>query len=78
MTGPGMMGGFGWMGLASIFWIVSLGLIIWAVVAFVQGIGRSGSHTASGTDSPLEILKKRYVRGEINKEEGLSLNHSGE
>lgn len=69
MMGSGMMGGFGWAGLASIFWVVLLGLIIWAVVVLVRGIGQSNSSTASGTNSALDILKKRYARGEINKEE---------
>ena len=68
MMGPGMMGGFGGMGLMSLFWIVILGLIIWAMVAAVRRPGESGSLTSS-TDSALEVLKKRYARGEINKEE---------
>lgn len=70
MMGPGMMGGFGTMGLMSVFWILVVGLIIWAVIAAGRGIGQSGgSDSASRSDSALEILKKRYARGEINKEE---------
>ena len=66
MMGPGMMGGFGfgWMWLMPIFWIVILGLIIWAVIAAVRGASQSG-----GSESALELLKKRYARGEISKEE---------
>ncbi|MBI4294999.1 MAG: SHOCT domain-containing protein [Chloroflexi bacterium] len=63
-----MMGGFGTMGLGMvIFW----GLIIWLVVTLVQG-GTSSSRYDSGPshpDSALEMLKKRYARGEISKEE---------
>lgn len=70
MMGSGMMGGFGAMGLMSIFWIVVLGLIIWAVVAAARGTGWAGGSESSGrSESALEILKRRYARGEINKAE---------
>lgn len=71
MTGPWMMGGFGWMWLMPIFWILFLGLIIWGVVALVRGAGQPrGTDASSGQpDSALEVLRKRYARGEINKEE---------
>ena len=69
MMGPGMMGGFG-MGWMSIVWIVVLGLIIWAVVAAARGTGWSGnSDSGNRSESALGILKRRYARGEINKEE---------
>ena len=68
MMGPGMMGGFGTMFLMPILWIVVLGLIIWAVVAAVRKTGESSSPTRS-SDSALEILKRRYARGEITKQE---------
>lgn len=68
MMGPGMMGGFGTMGFMAIIWIGILGLIIWAVVAAVRRTGESGS-PSQPADSALEILKRRYARGEINKEE---------
>ena len=68
MMGPGMMGGFGTMGFMAIIWIGVLGLIIWAVVTAVRRPGESGSQNQPA-DSALEILKKRYARGEINKEE---------
>lgn len=66
MMGPWMMGGFGWMWLMPFFWILVLGLIIWAIVAAVSRPTESGG---SSEDSALEILKRRYARGEINKEE---------
>jgi putative membrane protein len=66
MMGPAMMGGtMGFMGIA---WAVILGLIIWAVVAAVRGTSpQSGS--GGQPESALEILKKRYARGEIDKVE---------
>ncbi len=68
MMSPGMMGGYGTMFIMPILWIVVIGLIAWAVVAAVRRPGESDSAGRSA-DSALEILKKRYARGEINKEE---------
>jgi putative membrane protein len=69
MMGPGVMGGFGWMWLMPIFFIIFWGLVIWGIVALVRGLSGSRGSDSSKTDSALEILKKRYARGEINKEE---------
>ncbi len=69
MMGPGMMGGFGWMWFMPIFGILILGLIIWAVAAAVRGASQPSGSDSSRPDSALEVLKKRYARGEINKEE---------
>ena len=68
MMGPGMMGGFDIMFLMPILWIVVIGLIVWAVVVAVRRPGESDSSNRP-VDSALEILKRRYARGEINKEE---------
>ena len=65
MMGPGMMGGFSWMWLMPIFFIVFWGLVIWGI----RGLSGSRGSDSSKADSALEILKKRYARGEINKEE---------
>jgi putative membrane protein len=67
--GWGMMGGYGTMFFMPILGIVFLGLIIWAIVALVRGVGESRGTGSSMSDSALEILKRRYARGEINKEE---------
>ena len=71
MMGPGMMGGFGWGWFMPIFMILFWGLAIWGGVVLVRGLsGSRGSDFASlTTDSALEVLKRRYVRGEIGKEE---------
>ena len=68
MMGPGMMGGYGTMFLMPILWIVVIGLIVWAVAAAVRRPGDSDTTSRMG-DSPLEILKRRYARGEIAKQE---------
>ncbi|MDP2932337.1 MAG: SHOCT domain-containing protein [Chloroflexota bacterium] len=70
MMGPGMMGGFGWGGFMGLGMIFFWGLVIWGIVALVRGTtspGNTGYHT--GTDSALDVLKKRYAQGEISKEE---------
>lgn len=69
MMWPGMMTGFGWMWLMPVFGIVFLGLIIWAIVAAVRSSSESRGSDSSKADSALEVLKKRYARGEISKEE---------
>lgn len=57
--GFGFAGGFMW-----IFWI----LIIVAIVVMLKGTFASGSNAAS-SESPMEILRKRYANGEISDEE---------
>ena len=68
---PWMMGGFGWMWFMPVYMVAFWGLIIWAVVALVQGVSQLGGSRAAPDqqDSALEILKRRYARGEIGKEE---------
>ena len=70
MMGPGMMGGFGLGWFMPIFMIVFWGLIIWGIVALIRGLTSLASSGGSGqADSALEVLKRRYARGEISKEE---------
>jgi putative membrane protein len=63
--------GVGWMWVMPLFMIAFWGLVIWGVVTIVQGFSRDGSYGAglSPGDSALEILKRRYARGDISKEE---------
>ena len=69
MMGPGMMGGIGG-GITGIIGIIILALVIWGIVLFVRGVASPGGGVSSGQgDSALEILKRRYARGEIGKEE---------
>jgi putative membrane protein len=73
--GPGMMDwgyGIGWFGLImmGIFGI----LIIVAIIFLIRGLIASSSfksHGLKSEESAIEILKRRYARGEINKEEFL-------
>jgi putative membrane protein len=70
--GYGMMGGsFGglWI-IMPILMVVFWGLVIWGLIALFRNAGSSGSRDyQTRTESALELLKKRYARGEISKEE---------
>ena len=71
MMGPwfGMMNGWSGFGLLGwffmiIFWL----LIILGVVALIRYLGSAG-RSNDKEKAPLEILKERYARGEIDKKE---------
>ena len=59
---------YGWMGwlgggiMMIAFWVLFIALIVWVVREV------SGKNTNNGSDA-LRILKERYAKGEINKEE---------
>jgi len=54
----GSMGG----GFMMLFWIALLGVVVYLIV-------RQGQRNAPQADSALDILKRRYARGEISKSE---------
>jgi len=75
-----MMGGagFGMFGLGALimiaFWVLVIGGVVWLVVTLVRG--GQGQATppvqavgAAQNQTPLDILKARYARGEITKEQ---------
>ncbi|MBI4141168.1 SHOCT domain-containing protein [Candidatus Woesearchaeota archaeon] len=68
LFGTSGMGGFGMMGVGLGFGMLMMllfwGAVIWLIVAFVKSLaGKDGS------EEPLAILKKRYVKGELTKKE---------
>ena len=70
MMGPSMMGGFGGVWFMPIVMVIFWGLVIWGIVALVRGVASPGNSGYSNqADSALEILKRRYARGEITKQE---------
>lgn len=65
-----MMDNMGWWGpgLGWIFMVLLWGLVILGIMALVRWLAqpRPGG---TGEKTPLDILKERYARGEINREE---------
>lgn len=70
MMSPWMMGNIGWAWFMPLLMLIFWGLVIWGIVALIRGVA-SSSHTgpSNQAESALDVLKKRYARGEISKEE---------
>ena len=70
--GPGMMGGWGmgWLGMIFMmaFWILVIVGLVFLIKWLIQST-RGAKEVGQGTSRALEILKERYARGEITKEE---------
>ncbi len=73
----GMMGGFGAQGfgfsplgaiLSLVFWALIIVGVVLLVVWLVRNSGRTGLSAPSG-DPALEILKSRYAKGELTKDQ---------
>ena len=60
--------GWGGMWIGWIIWLVIIAAIIW-VVASLVGRSKRGEENAHPTESAMDILKKRYAKGEITKEQ---------
>ena len=70
MMGFGYGYGAGWLGiiLMMLFWI----LVVVAIVAFIGWLVRRANvapHNNNNRNQAIDILKERYAKGEINKEE---------
>ena len=67
--------GWGWGGmlLMELFWVLVLGGLIALILLAVFAWGRSrtgqSGETRASSDRAIEILKERYARGEITKEQ---------
>ena len=74
MMWPNMMSGIygGWSIVGMILMFVFWALIITGIILLIVWIVRRVSYPGrdlSRTDKAIEILKERYARGEINKED---------
>lgn len=78
MWGYGHMGGLGYgigFGFGWIFMILFWGLVIWGILTLVRGTaGRGcwGGHCDAyrrESNKALDILKERYAKGELSKED---------
>lgn len=73
----GMMSGYGFNPFGTIIslvvWVLVIGGIVWLVVWLARNANRTT--TSSSSESPLDILKARYARGEITKEQFETIKH---
>ena len=53
--------GFGWF-----IWIIVVAVVVWGILQFTN---RNQLQNSSNSETPLDILKRRYANGEITKEE---------
>ena len=64
----GMMGGWGFGGVIAMLAVfLLLGGGLYVLIRAIVGPG--GTSSLQGPESPVEILKRRYARGEISREE---------
>ena len=57
-----------WMFFWNLFWLVLLGVAVWALVRWLIHFPLHGNHPRSLPPEPsaLEILRQRYARGDID------------
>jgi putative membrane protein len=64
-------------GFGGIFmWLIFVALAVFIVYIFVSQSRKSGDSGRSIAETPLDILKKRYAKGEITKEEFESMKNN--
>ncbi len=69
-----MMGGFGFGGMLFgglmmlAFWVLVIVGVIWLVTALARG-GQMVTRPSASEPRPLDVLKERYAKGEITKEQ---------
>ena len=67
-----MDGGMGWwMVFGSLWFVLFWGLIIWVIVRITE----SGARHQESSESAMEILRRRYARGEIDKAQFDQMRH---
>ena len=76
--GPGY--GFGWWGilmgiLMLLFWVLVIGGIVWLVIWLVQQPRPGAAGPGAPGPSALDILRERYARGEITREQYEQMRH---
>jgi putative membrane protein len=60
-----------WMLIGSVWFVVFWGVLIWAIFRLTE----HRDYRERGSESAIEILRQRYARGEIGKEEFNRIRH---
>jgi putative membrane protein len=69
-SGPMWDGHWGWMFMGPLMMIIFVAAVVVLVVVALRWIAGGGQHGAPpATRTPLDILKERFARGEIDKAE---------
>ena len=69
--GMPLMGGLGML----LFWLLVIGGVVWLVQSAGRGATSAGPSMPLA-EAPLDILKRRYARGEITKEQYEEMRHA--
>jgi putative membrane protein len=64
-----MHGGWGLGGLGILFWVAVVAVLVLASRGIVWGRRGPDPDGSRHPETPLEILQKRYARGDLSKEE---------
>ncbi len=78
--GLGVVNRFGFGGiipliLPILFWVTIIALGVWLIGSFISRPNRPALSNLPPAESALDILKKRYARGEITKEQFDQMSH---
>ena len=64
-NGYGMMGSFGWGGMVlCILFVILICVVVFYLIKTARGTGSRLTN-----ETPLDILKKRYAKGELSKDD---------
>jgi putative membrane protein len=63
--------GWGWIMMIGmiLFWVLIIGAMVWLAIVMFRRPGGIAGGPGAGNETPLEILKKRFARGEISRDE---------
>ncbi len=78
--GFGLANRFGFGGIIGVilpilFWVAIIALGVWLVGSLISRSDRSASSGLPPAETALDILKKRYARGEITKQQFDEMSH---
>ncbi|MBI5786363.1 MAG: SHOCT domain-containing protein [Rhodocyclales bacterium] len=63
------MNQFGWWGFGPVFMVLFWGLLIVGLIALVRWLATGSSPWRAGRNAAADIVRERYARGEIDRQE---------